>query len=305
MPLPLAPLPRPALAASVHRLRRLAGALALALAVALPAHALETSVGRLAITPVLTGLDEPWGVDFLPGGEIVVTERAGRLLLARPGGAVHAVAGVPEVAASGQGGLLDVMVPRDFATSREVFLSFSRPQERGGAGTALGVGRLSEDGARLEGFRVPFEMAPGSRGGRHFGSRIVEGADGTLFLTIGERGDREAAQDLSRHNGSVVRIARDGSVPADNPFVGVGVGVGVDGARPEIWSWGHRNPQGAALDAQGRLWVSEHGAMGGDEVNEVRRGANYGWPVIAYGRHYSGARIGEGTARAGMAQPAH
>jgi glucose/arabinose dehydrogenase len=143
-----------------------------------------------------------------------------------------------------------------------------------------------------------FEMSKGSSGGRHFGSRLAEGADGTLFVTIGERGDRPAAQDLSRHNGSVLRINRDGSVPQDNPF------VGQFGAQPEIWSFGHRNPQGAAVDSNGQLWVHEHGAQGGDEVNHIKKGANYGWPVIAYGRHYSGAQIGEGTAKDGMEQPA-
>jgi aldose sugar dehydrogenase len=144
---------------------------------------------------------------------------------------------------------------------------------------------------------VIFEAAPGASGGRHFGSRIVEAPDGRIFLTIGDRGDDMSAQDLSNHNGTVVRINRDGSVPEDNPF------VSTSGARPEIWSYGHRNPQGAALDADGNLWTAEHGARGGDEINLVRRGANYGWPVISYGRQYSGRRIGEGTERPGMEQP--
>jgi glucose/arabinose dehydrogenase len=260
------------------------------------AQALSTSAGEVRITPVATGLTEPWGLAFLPDGGVLVTEREGRLLLLRDGRAAP-VAGVPEVAASGQGGLLDVMVPRDFAQSREVFLSYARPQGRG-AGTALTVGRLSAHGGRLENVRTVFEIAEGSTGGRHFGSRIVEASDGTVFLTVGDRGDDSSAQDLSRHNGSVLRINRDGSVPADNPF------VGRSGAQPEIWSYGHRNPQGAALDLQGNLWIHEHGARGGDEVNRVRRGLNYGWPVISYGRQYSGARIGEGTAKEGMEQPA-
>nr|WP_244867967.1 PQQ-dependent sugar dehydrogenase [Vannielia litorea] len=246
---------------------------------------------------VLGGLDAPWGLGFLPDGAFLVTERGGDLTLVR-NGEESPVGGVPEVYDSGQGGLLDVMVPRDFAESREIFLSFAKPQG-GGAGTALGKGRLSEDGTALEGFEVIFEMEPGSSGGRHFGSRIVEGADGFIYLTIGERGDRPSAQDLGRENGSVVRIARDGSVPEDNPF------VGQDGAQPEIWSYGHRNPQGAALDGQGRLWVVEHGAQGGDELNLIEKGANYGWPVISYGRHYSGAKIGEGNAKEGMKQPVH
>ena len=260
-------------------------------------QALQTSQGTARVEPVVTGLDEPWGIGFLPGGGLLITERGGRLLHVAEG-ASTAVSGVPDVAASGQGGLLDVMIPRDFATSREVFLSYSRPQ-RGGSGTALAVGQLSDDGSTLEGTRVIFEMAPGSSGGQHFGSRIVEGPDGHIFLTMGDRGDRPSSQDLSRHHGSVVRINRDGTVPGDNPF------VGREGAQPEIWSYGHRNPQGAALDLDGRLWVNEHGARGGDEVNMIRKGANYGWPVISYGRHYSGAPIGEGTAKEGMEQPAH
>jgi glucose/arabinose dehydrogenase len=142
-------------------------------------------------------------------------------------------------------------------------------------------------------------MEPGSTGGRHFGSRLIEGRDGFLYATLGDRGDRPSAQDLGRQNGSVIRIARDGSVPLDNPF------VDTPGAQPEIWSYGHRNPQGAALDGSGNLWVVEHGARGGDEVNRVEKGANYGWPVISYGRHYSGLKIGEGTAKEGMEQPAH
>lgn len=256
------------------------------------------SVSALRIERVAGGFEEPWSIGFLPAGGFVVTERDGRLWHIAADGARHQVTGVPEVYADGQGGLLDVMIPRDFADSREIFLSFAKPQVDG-AGTALGVGRLSADRRRLEDFRVIFEMSPGSSGGRHFGSRIVEAPDGHLFLTMGERGDRPAAQDMSRHNGSVIRINRDGSVPADNPFTGQ---VGV---QPEIWSYGHRNPQGAAWDLEGQLWVNEHGARGGDEVNRVQKGANYGWPVIAYGRHYSGFKIGEGTHKDGMEQPAH
>ncbi|WP_425057007.1 PQQ-dependent sugar dehydrogenase [Rhodovulum marinum] len=264
---------------------------------ALPVRALDSSAGPLRIETLASGLNEPWAIGFLPGGRVLVTERGGRLLHLSDGRASE-VAGVPRVAAVGQGGLLDVMVPRDFAETREVFLSYAKPQGRG-EGTALGVGRLSADATRLEGFREIFEIAPGSSGGRHFGSRIVEGPGGYLFLTVGDRGDRPAAQDLARHEGSVLRLNRDGSVPADNPF------VGQHGARPEIWSHGHRNPQGAALGPDGTLWVNEHGARGGDEVNRIEKGANYGWPVISYGRHYSGRKIGEGAVKPGMEQPAH
>ncbi|MEM9474121.1 MAG: PQQ-dependent sugar dehydrogenase [Pseudomonadota bacterium] len=271
-------------------------AFAAALASSGPALALETSAGTLEVEAMATGLEEPWGIGFLPDGGWLITERGGRLLHYSASGTQQTVTGVPAVVDAGQGGLLDVMIPRDFAQSREVFLSYAIPQGRG-SGTAMAVGRLDEDGAGLTDVRVIFEMAEGSDGGRHFGSRIVEAGDGTIFLTMGDRGERPSSQDLTVHNGSVVRVNRDGTVPADNPF------VGQPGAQPEIWSYGHRNPQGAALDRDGNLWVNEHGARGGDEVNAVRRGANYGWPVISYGRHYSGLRIGEGTEKEGMEQP--
>ena len=216
------------------------------------AQALETSLGTLNVQKIVGGLDQPWGFDFLPGGALLVTERDGRLLHIGPDGAEQNVRGVPDVVADGQGGLLDVMIPRDFASSREVFLSFSIAQPRGGAGTALARGVLSSDGTSLSDLRVLFQSARGSSGGRHFGSRIVEAVDGSLFLTIGDRGDRPSAQDLRNHNGSVIRINRTGSVPRDNPF------IGQPGAEPEIWSYGHRNPQGAALDLDGKLWVVEH-----------------------------------------------
>lgn len=250
----------------------------------------------ITYAPVVTGLDTPWGLAHLPDGQVLITEKDGRMLLWN-GDTLSEVSGVPQVVDRGQGGLMDVTVARDFATTRTVFLSYSKRQQ-GGAGTALATATLSPQGDALLNLRDIFVMAPGSSGGRHFGSRIVESTDGTLFLTIGDRGDRPSAQDRSTHAGSIVRINRDGSVPADNPF------VDTPGVQPEIWSFGHRNPQGAGLDAQGRLWTAEHGARGGDEINLVRKGANYGWPVISYGRHYSGGRIGEGTARAGLEQPA-
>ena len=263
---------------------------------AVRAEILASDAGPIRVETMIAGLDTPWAIAFLPDGGYLVTERDGVLLHVRDGRA-RRVQGVPRVATVGQGGLLDVMVPRDFATSRAVFLTFSRAEPGGGAGTAVAVGELAPDGTILRDVRTIFTAAPGSRGGRHFGSRIVEAADGTLFVTLGERGDRPSAQDRGNHNGSIIRINRDGSVPADNPF------VDRPGMRPEIWSYGHRNPQGAVVDGQGRLWVVEHGARGGDEVNRIRRGANYGWPAIAYGRHYSGEEIGEGTAKPGMEQP--
>ncbi len=250
----------------------------------------------ITITTMVSGLDEPWGIDQLPDGALIITEKDGRLLLWSEG-STREVTGAPQVVDRGQGGLLDVTVARDFARSRTIFLSYSKRQT-GGAGTALAAAELSVDGRRLENLRDLFVMAPGSSGGRHFGSRVVEAPDGTLFMTIGDRGDRPAAQDRSNHIGTIIRVNRDGSVPSDNPFVG-----GFD-MQPEIWSYGHRNPQGAGLDGQGRLWTAEHGARGGDEVNLIRKGANYGWPVISYGRHYSGGKIGEGTTKEGMEQPA-
>jgi len=250
----------------------------------------------ISITPLVTGLDTPWAVAPLPGGGALITLKDG-VLLHVANGSVTEVAGVPPVATRGQGGLLDVTLAADFDTTRTVFITYSKPQGSG-SGTALIRADLSTDGTRLEDVTELFAMKPGSSGGRHFGSRVVEARDGTLFVTIGDRGDRPSAQDTLRHNGSVVRVTRDGQVPADNPF------VGRDDVLPEIWSFGHRNPQGAGLDLQGNLWVSEHGARGGDEVNAVKAGANYGWPVISYGKHYSGQKIGEGTAKAGMEQPA-
>ncbi len=260
-------------------------------------HALETDAGQMRVVEVASGLDQPWGVAELPDGSLLVTERDG-LLQHIVDGRASRVRGVPRVAAQGQGGLLDVTLARDFDQSRTLFLTYSKPQ-RGGSGTALAAAELSADGKRLENVRDLFESALGGTTGRHFGSRVVEGVDGTLFVTIGDRGDRPSAQDRNLHNGSIVRVNRDGSVPADNPFVSDA------NVLPEIWSYGHRNPQGAGLDAQGTLWTAEHGARGGDEVNRIRKGANFGWPVISYGQHYRGGQIGEGTAKAGMEQPAH
>ncbi|MFC3616518.1 PQQ-dependent sugar dehydrogenase [Lutimaribacter marinistellae] len=259
------------------------------------AQTISTDAGPARVERVIDGLDVPWAIDFLPDGSVLVTELSGELLLWRDG-ETQTVSGVPRVWARGQGGLLDVMVPRDFSRTQEIFLTYAKDHSNGAA-TAVAVARLSTEGARLENARTIFEASSGNSGGRHFGSRVIEAPDGKLFVTIGERGDRPSAQDLSRHNGSVIRVNRDGTVPSDNPF------TGQSGAQPEIWSFGHRNPQGASFDKRGGLWVVEHGARGGDEVNRVQKGYNYGWPVISYGRHYSGAKIGEGTSKPGMEQP--
>lgn len=257
----------------------------------------QTDEGPVTVTPMITGLTEPWAIGFLPDGGRLITERDGRLLYFDDD-SQHAVDGVPQVAAIGQGGLLDLAVARDFAESREIFLTYAQPH-RGGARTALAVARLGEDAQTLQDVRVIFAMSQASGAGRHFGSRVIEAPDGTLFLTIGDRGVDDRAQDPMVHNGKVVRVNRDGSIPADNPF------AGGEAALPEIWSLGHRNPQGAALDEQGRFWTVAHGARGGDEINRPEAGKNYGWPVISYGRHYSGGKIGVGTHKPGMEQPLH
>lgn len=262
------------------------------------AQTLPSSQGDLVLTPVIQSLEFPWAFGFLPDGKVIITERGGRIHLADPdGGGRTELAGGPEAKVSGQGGLLDVLVPRDFADSRELFFTYSKSQGWRSAGTALARAELSPDGSRLTGLRDLYVIEEGSTGGRHFGSRILEGEDGSLFFTVGDRGDRPSAQDLERENGSVLRVNRDGSVPADNPFVGQG------GAKGAIWSYGHRNAQGAAWGLDGALWTVEHGARGGDEVNRIEPGRNYGWPIISYGVHYIGTKIGEGTAKPGLEQP--
>ena len=259
---------------------------------------MTTSLGEAELETKVGGLDVPWGFAFVPGGGVLITERKGNLLYSE-NGQTHPVSGIDRLSGmevAGQGGLLDILVPRDFGITREVFLTYSKRQGLG-AGTAVAKGRLSEDARRISDIREIFEATPSASGGRHFGSRIVEAPDGTLFVTLGERGDRASAQDLSREQGSIIRIHRDGSIPADNPF------VETPSAKPAIWSLGHRNPQGMAVDARGQIWAVEPGARGGDEVNKITKGANYGWPVISFGRHYSGLKIGEGTHKAGMEQP--
>ncbi|WP_431299940.1 PQQ-dependent sugar dehydrogenase [Tabrizicola sp. BL-A-41-H6] len=273
----------------------LTGTLVLASSGAVAASVVETSAGPMRIELVATGLEEPWGLGFLPDGMFLITEREGALkLFAAPGAEPVQVSGLPEVYAEGQGGLLDILVPRDFAQSREIWLSYSLPQGRG-AGTALGRAVLSGDGTRLEGFEPVFISPEGGRGGRHFGSRVVEAVDGTIFLAVGDRGtgpDGLEAQDPMRAEGKIIHLNRDGSPATVLP-----------GTLPGVHSLGHRNPQGMALDVQGGLWVVEHGAQGGDELNRVEAGRNYGWPVIAYGEDYGGGQIGEGQAKPGMEQP--
>ena len=259
-----------------------------------------STAGVVRAETVASGLEHPWALAFLPDGRMLVTERPGRLrIVTASGGVSEPLTGVPEVAARGQGGLLDVAVDPQFAQNRQVYLSYSEPGEDGTAGTAVARGRLAEAG--LEGVTVIYRQVPKVRSGSHFGSRIVFRGDGTLFITSGDRGNqRPLVQDLSTGVGKIVRINADGSIPRDNPF------VGREGAVPAIWSYGHRNLQGATLHPEtGQLWTVEHGARGGDELNHPEAGKNYGWPVITYGVDYSGAKIGEGTARDGMEQPVY
>ena len=245
---------------------------------------IDTEAGKIKFETVAKGLAHPWGLAFLPDGSFLVTERQGRLrLVSKTGEVSKPLTGVPEVFAEGQGGLLDVALDRDFASNRLVYLSYSEPGE-GGAGTAVARGKLADGG--LENLEVIFRQEPKVGGGNHFGSRLAFAPDGKLFITLGERFTFTPAQDLSNDLGKIVRINPDGSVPDDNPF------VGQKGARPEIWSYGHRNPQGAAINpSSGKLWESEFGPWGGDELNIPQAGRNYGWPVVSWGKHYDGTRI--------------
>lgn len=277
---------------------------ALPLLAALPglAAAQETEQAKactLTAETRVADLDHPWGVTFLPDGKAVITERAGSLWLADPrNGKKNAIAGAPKVMAAGQGGLLDVAAHPDFTRNRRLYFSYSEPRGNGLTGTAIAHATLSDDAARLTDLTQIFSMSLATNTTRHFGSRIVFKGDGTLWFTIGDRGDGPRAQNPNDHAGSVLRIGEDGSIPADNPFAD-----GRNGAR-EIWSFGHRNPQGAARHPEtGALWVVEHGARGGDEINRPEAGKNYGWPTISYGHHYHGGQIGIGTSAPGMEQP--
>jgi glucose/arabinose dehydrogenase len=277
-----------------------------------PAFAGQTRVAgvdsqqKLDIQVVAKGLTSPWAVELLPDGRFLVTERGGSLRIVAADGTVSApVQGLPAVLASGQGGLLDVALDPDFARNKTIYWSFSEARD-GGNGTSLAKGVLTEQGgtAKLDGVQVIFRQQPALNSSLHFGSRIAFGRDGKLFLSLGERSipaGQVQAQDLNSHLGKVVRINTDGTVPSDNPFVGRA------NAKPEIWSWGHRNVQGATIDsATGKLWTIEHGPRGGDELNQPRAGLNYGWPIISYGIDYSGRKMTEGIQqKEGMEQPVY
>ena len=262
----------------------------------------ETEGPAIRVSTVAKGLDHPWGLAFLPDGSMLVTERSGALRRVSAEGAVsEPLSGVPEVEARDQGGLLDITLAPDFAESRMVYLSYAEKGE-GGNGTAVARGRLADDNAGLENVEVIFRQQPKVDSTKHFGSRIVFDGAGHVFIGLGERSEeqfRDQAQDLGSHLGKIVRINPDGSVPEDNPF------VGREGALPEIWSYGHRNIQAAAINPEsGVLWAIEHGPMGGDEINIIEPGANYGWPVVSLGLNYDGTPVGTGEAHAeGMANP--
>lgn len=259
----------------------------------------KTSV---AVTVVAKGLANPWGLQFLPDGRMLVTERRGALrIVGKDGKLSKPVTGVPDVLARGQGGLLDVRLAPDFQQSGTIYLSYSEPQGMLSSATAVASARLRLDGGgggALENLKVIFRQKPERTTSHHYGSRVVPAPDGTLFVTTGDRGNGSLSQDAATTVGKVLRIKPDGSAPADNPKK--------DGWAAEVWSIGHRNLQGAAIEpATGRLWTVEHGARGGDELNAPEAGKNYGWPVISYGRNYDGSNIGEGSAKAGMEQPVY
>jgi glucose/arabinose dehydrogenase len=285
----------------VIRLLSVLAALAAGLIVsAAPSRAAEGAApAEVRLVTVASGLEHPWGLAFLPDGRFLVTERPGSLRIVGQDGRVGPpLSGVPKVDAVNQGGLLDVALDPGFAKNRLVYLSYTEARESGN-GTTVARGVLGETG--LTNVKVIFRQQPAMTGGHHFGSRLVFARDGTLFITLGDRGSgRDRAQTLDNHLGKIVRINADGSVPADNPF------VGRKGALPEIWSYGHRNVQGAALHpASGELWANEHGPKGGDELNRVLPGRNYGWPVVTYGREYSGLEISESGTAPGIESPVH
>lgn len=263
---------------------------------------IPTDKVQVVAETVAGGLERPWGLAFLPDGRMLVTERPGRLRVVSSDGKVSPpLRGTPRVSARGQGGLLDVALDPNFAQNRLVYLSYAEDRPENRSGTAVMRARLSEDATALQSPQVIFRQEPSHTGGNHYGSRLVFGQDGNLFITLGDRFDlSDQAQNPANHIGKVVRITPEGEPAPGNPF------LGREGARPHIWSMGHRNVQSAALHpGTGQLWTIEHGAKGGDEVNIPQPGRNYGWPVISYGVHYSGAKIGEGTAKPGLEQPVY
>ena len=261
----------------------------------------KTEAGKIQVKTIAEGLENAWGMAFLPDDSMLVTERVGKMRIVSADGKLgEPLSGLPEIVARGQGGLLDVVLAPDFATSKKIYFSYSEPGEGSESklnSTAVSFATLN--GNTLENVTRVFSQQPKISSNNHFGSRLVWAPDGTLFITLGDRySEKDQAQTLDNHQGKVVRINADGSVPKDNPF------VNTKGALPEIWSYGHRNMQGAAINPLSKeLWTGEHGPQGGDEINIDRAAKNYGWPVITYGENYGGGKIGEGTHKEGMEQP--
>jgi len=273
-----------------------------ALASASPASISADTLAPERLQTLATGLEHPWALAFLPEGGFLVTERPGRMRRIDAQGRLSPpIGGLPELVARGQGGLLDLVIDVGFERNRTLYFCFSQPAEGGANSTALARARLPVGASRLEEVRVVFSQLPRVASSLHFGCRIVQAADGSLFLMLGERFQRmQEAQTLDNHLGKIVRVTRDGAPAAGNPLIGRA------GARPEIWSYGHRNPQGATLGPDGRLWMHEHGPQGGDEINLPEPGLNYGWPVVTFGEQYGGGPIGEGlTAKPGMEPPVY
>ncbi|EGE56049.1 UNVERIFIED_ORG: glucose/arabinose dehydrogenase [Rhizobium esperanzae] len=261
------------------------------------ADTINTQGPTVRVEKLAGGLDHPWAVEVLPDGAYLVTERPGRMRIIRDGKLSEPIGNVPKVSARGQGGLMDVALAPDFATSRKLYFTAAIAKAQG-SGTEAFSATLSRDEKRLDAVTPVFTMRRFTSGNIQYGSRIAIAPDGTLFISVGDRGDRDRSQDWQDDAGSIIHINADGSIPTDNPFKDGGK------ALPEIWSKGHRNPQGITFDTKdGKLYTVEHGARGGDEINQLEAGKNYGWPIITYGRDYSGAEIGEGTAKKGLEQP--
>ena len=293
----------------MRRLRIGIAMLAAALAWSGSAFAVQTNAPaaeatKLSVKVIAGGLKNPWGLQFLPDGRMLVTERPGQMRIITADGKISdPVKGLPNVVNKGQGGLLDVLLAPDFAATGIVYFSYSEPRGYFTNATAVARAKLTlegESGSIADGVII-FRQEPAITSTYHYGSRLVFDKTGALFITTGERASqKDSAQDLGTHLGKIIRVMPDGKIPNDNPF------AGQDGKLPEIWSYGHRNVQGAAIDpATGKLWITEHGAKGGDELNQPEARKNYGWPVITWGIDYSGAKIGEGTAKAGMEQPVY
>lgn len=273
----------------------LAALMAGAAPAAIAQETVRSKAADFRIVEVATDLEHPWGLAFLPDGRMLVTERPGRLRIVGADGSLSTpLTGLPEIYDSGQGGLLDVILDPDFASNSTIYFSYSTPVERRGT-TRIAKAKLTDTG--LEDVTVLFTATTPGSNGRHFGSRLVIGTDGYLYASIGDHGADDTAQDLSLHSGKIIRITKDGAPAPDNPFLDTA------GALPEIYTYGNRNPQGMTLTPEGELWANEHGPRGGDEVNVITAGANYGWPVVTHGRAYSGLPMGEGKEKEGMTPP--